>query len=166
MLFQNASKIVRHWSQCSEKIDFKFAPNFCSVVIFCSRSIYVGNVDYSSTAEELEQHFNGCGAINRVTILCDRYTGQPKGFAYIEFSEKDSVETAQALNDSLFKGRAIKVIAKRFNVPGVTNSNRGYRARGRGMYRGGGYRGGFGGYRPVYRGRGGFRPRRNWYSPY
>ena len=136
----------------------------------------MGNVDYSSTAEELEQHFNGCGAINRVTILCDKFTGQPKGFAYIEFSDKDSVETAQALNDSLFKGRAIKVVAKRFNVPGVSTTNRGggFMRGGRGsggpMYRGGGgYRGGYGGYRPVYRGRGGGygRPRRNnWYTPY
>lgn len=133
------------------------------------RSIYVGNVDYSSTAEELEQHFNGCGAINRVTILCDKFSGQPKGYAYIEFSDKDSVETAQALNDSLFKGRAIKVVAKRFNVPGVSSTNRGggggfSRPRGRG----GAFRGGFRGYgyRPPYRGRGGYRPRRAWFAPY
>ena len=43
------------------------------------RSVYVGNVDYSSTAKELEQHFRGCGTINRVTILCDKFTGNPKG---------------------------------------------------------------------------------------
>ena len=34
--------------------------------------------DYSATAEELEQHFHGCGAVNRVTILCDKFSGQPK----------------------------------------------------------------------------------------
>lgn len=67
-----------------------------------SRSVYVGNVslsshffnfqcvsetlfdfwwqvDYQSTAEELGQHFQACGSINRVTILCDKYTGSPKG---------------------------------------------------------------------------------------
>ncbi|XP_053126428.1 embryonic polyadenylate-binding protein 2 isoform X2 [Hemicordylus capensis] len=43
------------------------------------RSIYVGNVDYGGTAEELESHFNGCGQINRVTILCDKFSGHPKG---------------------------------------------------------------------------------------
>lgn len=37
-------------------------------------------VDYSATAEELEQHFHGCGAVNRVTILCDKFSGHPKGF--------------------------------------------------------------------------------------
>lgn len=37
-----------------------------------NRSIYVGNVDYGATAEELEAHFHGCGSINRVTILCNK----------------------------------------------------------------------------------------------
>ncbi|CAF99711.1 unnamed protein product, partial [Tetraodon nigroviridis] len=45
-----------------------------------NRSVYVGNVDYGATADELEIHFNGCGPVNRVTILCDRFSGHPKGF--------------------------------------------------------------------------------------
>lgn len=135
-----------------------------------ARSVYVGNVDYSATATDLEQHFHGCGAVNRVTILCDRYTGQPKGFAYVEFTEKDSVETASQLTDSLFKGRQIKVTPKRTNVPGISTTNRfprgpRFRGRGRGYYGGGGYGGS--GYSPRGRGRGGFRARRaQWYSPY
>lgn len=36
-------------------------------------------VDYGATAEELEAHFHGCGSVNRVTILCDKFTGHPKG---------------------------------------------------------------------------------------
>jgi len=78
-----------------------------------NRSVYVGNVDYGATAEELEQHFNGCGAVNRVTILCNKFDGHPKGFAYIEFSDKESVQTAMALDESLFRGRQIKVTCKR-----------------------------------------------------
>jgi len=39
-------------------------------------------VDYGSTAEELEAHFHGCGAVSRVTILCDKFTGHPKGLAF------------------------------------------------------------------------------------
>lgn len=74
-----------------------------------NRSIYVGNVDYGATAEELEAHFHGCGSINRVTILCNKFDGHPKGFAYIEFAEKDSVQTAMAMDESLFRGRQIKV---------------------------------------------------------
>ncbi|KAM9817420.1 embryonic polyadenylate-binding protein 2 [Neosynchiropus ocellatus] len=44
-----------------------------------NRSIYVGNVDYETTAQELEIFFNSCGPVNRVTILCDRFSGHPKG---------------------------------------------------------------------------------------
>ena len=48
-------------------------------------SIYVGQVDYSATPEELLAHFEPCGIVERVTICCDKFTGQPKGFAYLEF---------------------------------------------------------------------------------
>lgn len=48
-----------------------------------SRSIFVGNVDYSVSPEEIQAHFQSAGAINRVTILLDKFTGQPKGYASI-----------------------------------------------------------------------------------
>jgi len=128
-----------------------------------ARSVYVGNVDYGATAEELEQHFHGCGSINRVTILCNKYDGNPKGFAYVEFADKDSVDTAMALDDSLFRGRQIKVLPKRTNKPGISTSNRPPRGRGASGFRGGGRgyrgRGGFGAIRrPRFRGRGFFSP--------
>lgn len=43
------------------------------------KSIYVGQVDYEATPEELRAHFAPCGTINRVTIMCDKTTGHPKG---------------------------------------------------------------------------------------
>ncbi|KAK8098396.1 uncharacterized protein PG998_013882 [Apiospora kogelbergensis] len=126
-----------------------------------SRSIFVGNVDYSASPEDIQAHFQECGSINRVTILLDKYTGQPKGYAYVEFTEPSLVAQALVLNDSVLKGRNIKVTPKRTNFPGMS-------ARGRGRGRGGfgrgsfGGRGGFvprGGYRGGYRGRGrGFNP--------
>ncbi|KAF9563694.1 RNA-binding domain-containing protein [Agrocybe pediades] len=111
-----------------------------------SRSVYVGNVDYSATPEEIQGHFQACGTINRVTILCDKFTGHPKGYAYVEFAEPEHIDAAVALDNSLFRGRLIKVTAKRTNVPGF---NRG-RGRGRPGYRGG-YNRGYAGYSP-YRG--------------
>ncbi|KAL8177203.1 UNVERIFIED_CONTAM: Polyadenylate-binding protein 2 [Gekko kuhli] len=137
-----------------------------------ARSIYVGNVDYGATAEELEAHFHGCGSVNRVTILCDKYTGHPKGFAYIEFSDKESVRTSLALDESLFRGRQIKVIPKRTNRPGISTTDRGFpRTRYRG--RGSGYSSsrarfysGFSSRPPrgrAYRGR---ARSTSWYSPY
>lgn len=44
-----------------------------------ARSIFVGNVDYGASPEEVQAHFQSCGSINRVTILLDKFTGQPKG---------------------------------------------------------------------------------------
>ncbi|KDR83359.1 hypothetical protein GALMADRAFT_235452 [Galerina marginata CBS 339.88] len=110
-----------------------------------NRSVYVGNVDYSATPEEIQGHFQACGTINRVTILCDKFTGHPKGYAYVEFSEPEHIDAAVALDNSLFRGRLIKVTAKRTNIPGFGRG----RGRGRPGYRGG-YRG-YAGYSP-YRG--------------
>ncbi|XP_010536563.1 PREDICTED: polyadenylate-binding protein 1 [Tarenaya hassleriana] len=89
-----------------------------------SRSIYVGNVDYACTPEEVQEHFQSCGTVNRVTILTDKF-GQPKGFAYVEFVEVEAVQNALVLNESELHGRQLKVSAKRTNVPGM----RQYRGR-------------------------------------
>jgi polyadenylate-binding protein 2 len=44
-----------------------------------ARSVFVGNVDYGASPEEIQAHFQSCGSINRVTILLDKFTGHPKG---------------------------------------------------------------------------------------
>ncbi len=47
---------------------------------FLSRPLYsIPQVDYGSTPEELQEHFKACGGINRITILCDKFSGNPKG---------------------------------------------------------------------------------------
>lgn len=133
-------------------------------------SIYIGQVDYEATVEELKAHFAACGTIHRVTILCDKFTGRAKGFAYIEFVDKTSVENALKLDETPFKGRNLKVLPKRHNEPkfmlsggrgGGRGGGRFYRGRGgmgaggyrgRGAGRRGGFRGGWGG---GGRGRGG-----------
>mmetsp|Transcript_18865 Transcript_18865/g.32245 ORF Transcript_18865/g.32245 Transcript_18865/m.32245 type:complete len:230 (-) Transcript_18865:594-1283(-) len=140
-----------------------------------ARSVYVGGVDYSCTPEELQQLFQSCGTVNRVTILTDKF-GSPKGFAYVEFLEVDAVSNAMLLDNTELRGRNIKVVQKRTNVPGL-KVGRG-RGRGRGGYAPPAY-GGRGGYAPYgapYGGRGrggygGFAPRgrgrgRGFYSPY
>ncbi|KAI9531844.1 embryonic polyadenylate-binding protein 2 isoform X1 [Gymnodraco acuticeps] len=105
-----------------------------------NRSVYVGNVDYGATADELEIHFNGCGPVNRVTILCDRFSGHPKGFAYIEFSDPDSVHSAVGLHETLFRGRVLKVMPKRTNMPGISTTDRGGHRGGHTRGRGRGFR--------------------------
>lgn len=103
-------------------------------------------MDYGATPEEIQAHFQACGTINRVTILCDKFTGHPKGYAYVEFADPSVVPNALVLNESSFRGRLISVKEKRTNVPGMNMTNRG-RGRGRG-------RGGFRGFRGRGRGRG------------
>jgi polyadenylate-binding protein 2 len=122
-----------------------------------ARSVYVGNVEYAATPDQLEEHFRGCGPIERVTILSDKFSGHPKGFAYIQFTEIEGMQNALALDESLFLGRQIKVSMKRTNKPGFSSTNR--PPRGRGIRGRGGPRGGFGGFRgargrPTRRGRG------------
>ena len=104
-----------------------------------ARSVYVGNVDYGCTPEELQAHFQDCGTVNRITILTDR-NGNPKGFAYVEFLEADAVTAACMMDGTELRGRMLKVQPKRTNVPGMKQRGRG-RGRGRGMGTGGG--GGF-----------------------
>lgn len=65
-------------------------------------------MDYSCTPEEVQQHFQSCGTVNRVTIRTDKY-GQPKGYAYVEFLEAEAVQEALVLNESELHGRQLKV---------------------------------------------------------
>lgn len=163
-----AEKLKQLQTEVDKQLNVPTSPNAASAGPILSfeekmeidaRSVYVGNVDYGATAEELESHFHGCGSINRVTILCNKFDGHPKGFAYVEFTDKDSVSTAMALDESLFRGRQIKVMPKRTNKHGISSTNRPPRGRGaRGRAARG--RGGFGYMRRPRRGRGAY------YSPY
>ncbi|KAF7458483.1 RNA-binding domain-containing protein [Cryptosporidium felis] len=119
------------------------------------RSIYIGNVDYGTKLTELQDLFKGCGSINRITIMNDKRTGMPKGFAYLEFCEPEAVETALKFDGAMFRGRQIKVSTKRKNIPGYNRGRGGamggvgfgpigggFRGMGRGGFRGGYSRGG------------------------
>jgi len=82
-------------------------------------------------------------------------------YAYVEFTEPSLVAQALVLNESVFKGRNIKVVPKRTNIPGMSRGGRGGRGgfRGRGAFGGRGFTPRGGGYRGGYRGRGrGFTP--------
>lgn len=76
-------------------------------------SIYIGNVDYAATEEELRNCFIGCGDIIRVTIIKNMKTGHPKGAAFIEFTDKDGVAAAMSLNGKEVKGRPLIVTTKK-----------------------------------------------------
>ncbi|EGV59957.1 hypothetical protein PSN45_002319 [Yamadazyma tenuis] len=131
-----------------------------------SRSVYVGNVNFTSTPVQLEEFFHSVGVIERITILFDRFTGIPKGYAYIEFNSEEGAQKAiSELDGKVFRNRELKVTAKRTNFPGMSRRARGSsgRFRGRGGYRGS--RGGRGFVRgPGSRGRGRGRGRGGFMS--
>jgi len=138
-----------------QETDDNMAPEIMQSTETDLKSVYVKNVDYSATKEEVGEFFKSCGKVTRVTLITDKYTGQPKGFAYIEFADKEAAENAKLLSDSTFKGRVIQVQPKRTNMPFKGRGGRGARRVGRG----------FPSFYPVRRGyqmfsmRGGYRGR-------
>lgn len=73
-------------------------------------NIYVGNLPYETTEDELRQAFEAHGEVSSVQLIVDRYTGKSRGFAFIEMSDDSASQTAiDALNGADFGGRQLKV---------------------------------------------------------
>jgi len=102
-------------------------------------NIFVGNLSYQTTQEDLQQAFSQYGGVERVNIVTDRDSGQPRGFAFVEMTEKRDAETAIAqLNGAEMNGRALNVNEARPKPAGGSGGGAG-RGRSGG---GGGGRGG------------------------
>jgi hypothetical protein len=109
--------------------------------------IYVGNLPYSATEDEISALFASYGPVDRVKIITDRETGRSKGFAFVTLGDQAQIDAAvEALNGHDFGGRALRVNAsepkERKPFGGGGGGGGGYRPGGGG---GGGYRGGGGG---------------------
>jgi RNA recognition motif-containing protein len=109
-------------------------------------NIFVGNLSYQTTEDELQAAFAAYGTIERVSIVRDRDTGQPRGFAFVEMAGSDDAAKAiQALNGRELNGRAMNVNEARPREERSGGGNRfGGGGGGRGGSRGGGGGGGFG----------------------
>ena len=74
------------------------------------KNLYVGNMEKSTTEQQLRTAFGSYGRVEAVTIITDRTTGVPRGFAFVEMSaDKDAQEAILGLNGSLMAGRTIIV---------------------------------------------------------
>jgi cold-inducible RNA-binding protein len=105
-------------------------------------NIFVGNLSYQTTQEDLHAAFAQYGGVERVNIVTDRDSGQPRGFAFVEMTERRDAETAIAqLNGAEMNGRALNVNEARPKPAGGSGGGAG---RG-GRPGGGGGRGGGGG---------------------
>ena len=95
-------------------------------------NIYVGNLSYEATEDDLRQAFEAHGEVTSVAIIKDKMTGRSRGFGFVEMSDKNAATAAiQALNLQEVRGRAITVNEAKPKPEGAP--------------RGGGGRGGFGG---------------------
>ncbi|HVP54802.1 MAG TPA: RNA-binding protein [Candidatus Eisenbacteria bacterium] len=108
------------------------------------KNIYVGNLSFDATEDQVRSLFEAYGAVDKVNIITDRDSGQPRGFAFVEMTDDDAASKAiEALNGTNLSGRNLNINEARPKAD---------RPRSGG---GGGGRGGFGG------GRGGGRDRGN-----
>eukprot|EP01060_Flectonema_neradi_P033759 TRINITY_DN5749_c0_g1_i5.p2 TRINITY_DN5749_c0_g1~~TRINITY_DN5749_c0_g1_i5.p2 ORF type:complete len:209 (+),score=52.03 TRINITY_DN5749_c0_g1_i5:80-706(+) len=82
-----------------------------------SRSVFVGQIDYTVTAGELAALMGIAGVVNRVTLLSDKWTGYPKGSGYVEYENIAGATKALKLNHVPYKGRFLRVEQKRTNIP-------------------------------------------------
>ena len=75
-----------------------------------AKRLFIGGFPYSTTEDELKEMFSKIGELESVSIITDRYTGNSKGFGFIEFKEdKDAVKAIETLNNTELGGRRINV---------------------------------------------------------
>mgnify|MGYP003702268041 CR=1 FL=1 len=73
-------------------------------------NIYVGNLAYSVTEDDLREAFAAYGEISSVSLITDKFTGQSKGFGFVEMPNNSEADAAiKALNETSLKGRNVKV---------------------------------------------------------
>lgn len=113
--------------------------------------IYVGNLPYTATEEEVSDLFAEFGPVERVKIITDRDTGQSKGFAFVTLGDQTQLNAAiEALNEKDYQGRALRVNASEPREARPSGGGGGGYGGGGGGNRGGGgggYKGGGGGNR-------------------
>ncbi len=106
--------------------------------------LYVGNLSYQTTQEELAQMFTEAGAVTNATVMTDRYSGQSRGFGFVEMAtDEDAQNAIRLFNGKTLGGRALVVNEARPREQ-AGGGGGGFRSGGGG---GGGYGGGGGGNR-------------------
>lgn len=75
-----------------------------------SKKLYIGNLSFSSTEEDLQDTFGRFGTVDSVAVITDRETGRPRGFAFVEMAEASAADEAiRKLDGSDLGGRSIRV---------------------------------------------------------
>jgi cold-inducible RNA-binding protein len=75
-----------------------------------AKNVYVGNLSFDTTQDTLQELFEAHGQVATVNMVTDRYTGRPRGFAFVEMTNDEGANAAiAALNGQEVDGRALKV---------------------------------------------------------
>jgi len=75
-----------------------------------TQKIYIGNMSYDTTEAKLQAMFAAHGEVTSVSVVTDRYTGQPRGFAFVEMATEEAAQAAiAALNGQEVDGRSLTV---------------------------------------------------------
>lgn len=84
--------------------------DFGTNITECRMNIYIGNLSFDTTEDQLRQAFESFGEVSTVNIVTDKYTGKPRGFAFVEMSGKDESNAAiSGLNGHELNGRTLNV---------------------------------------------------------
>src|SRR5579862_5117138 len=103
--------------------------------------LFVGNLSFQTTQAALEETFGQFGTVERVEVVTDRFSGQPRGFAFVEMTDRSAAETAiTRLNGADLNGRAMNVNEARPKPAGGGGGGYGNRGGGGGGGRGRGSR--------------------------
>ncbi|MDR0533936.1 MAG: RNA-binding protein [Verrucomicrobiales bacterium] len=73
------------------------------------KSIFVGNLPFKATEEEIEQLFAAHGTVHGVKLLTDRETGRPRGFGFVEMDDAEAANAVAALDGKDFQGRPLRI---------------------------------------------------------
>jgi RNA recognition motif-containing protein len=117
-----------------------------------NKNLYVGNLSYKVTDDDLKSNFTEAGEVASASIIKDKFTGQSKGFGFVEMkTEEGATEAIKKFNGGMLDGKAITVNEarpkKEFGGGGSRGGGGGNRGGGGGFNRGAGGRGGGGGNR-------------------
>jgi RNA recognition motif-containing protein len=92
---------------------------------FVGKKLYVGNIPWTATEEEIKSFFAVAGEVKSVSIITDRDTGRSRGFCFVEM-ETGADEAIQQLNGKEMGGRALKVNEAREREPRSGGGSRSY----------------------------------------
>ena len=101
----------RHLRSLPNRCSLRFARRRLPIFLreISMTKLYVGNLPFTATEEAVRNLFAPHGTVEKLTLISDRDTGQPRGFGFVEMSSSDASRAMQALNGVDFGGRALKI---------------------------------------------------------